>query len=521
MTRHSIRSVSRRAAVALLAIGCVSQALTPVANANAAPANQVAGAAATTSADPNVTYRLYPIRQGGTGAAEWDNCGPASATMAVYALGKTPRYWKPSDGFATEVTDMRVTAMGAAPNYGTSTPQLQRAFTYYGLGSNILEGASTINAVLNAAKSRRVSILYGNARALPTWYGKNLTSGTSYAGHYVVLGGHDPATGKYLVMDPLSAAGYNTIHPFTAAEVQRFMESGRHKDSNGNPTNIQRITSVTSTGARPSIAPVMSQLTLSGYGDFTGDGRSDVVGFSSGRNDGGFTVYPGTGTGVTGQYYFHGAGWNMYNAVLRADFDGDGRQDLIARTKTGGGLLMFYKSGGGPAVQVAGTAGWGQFDALVSPGDLTGDGRADILARQADGEMYLYPGTNGPGVSTPRLISAGWGQYKFITAVGDMNKDGKPDIVAAKSSGGDLLLFLGGAGNGVAYSKTIGSGWNTLRGLTGLSDFNRDGYVDVAGIDPASPYVLRIYKGQNNATWPFSGAFTKYGEGWHQYTGLL
>ncbi|MEU4348643.1 FG-GAP-like repeat-containing protein [Streptomyces sp. NPDC023838] len=108
---------------------------------------------------------------------------------------------------------------------------------------------------------------------------------------------------------------------------------------------------------------------LVGRGDYTGDGKADLI---SRGTDGTLYLYPGTGKavegGTLGSRFIVGKGWDAY--VLFAstgDSDGDGRTDLIASDKAGA-LWLFKGTGNAsapfaPRVQI-GTAGWGGFDAI-------------------------------------------------------------------------------------------------------------------------------------------------------------
>lgn len=94
-----------------------------------------------------------------------------------------------------------------------------------------------------------------------------------------------------------------------------------------------------------------------------------------------------------------GSGWNQYNALLgHGDFTGDGKTDLIARGKSNGYIYLYKgtgKSGSGAfsarvKVRTWSTTTYNAFDAV---GDVTGDGKADFLARTPGGTLYLYKGT--------------------------------------------------------------------------------------------------------------------------------
>lgn len=127
-------------------------------------------------------------------------------------------------------------------------------------------------------------------------------------------------------------------------------------------------------------------------GDFTGDGKTDLLGRST---DGKIylyeydpkaaAVYPWVERGVVA------VGWT-FTHYLVGDFTGDGKDDLVGRNSDGQLYLYEYDPKGEvlyPWIEhgLVGS-GWNFSDYIV--GDFTGDKRADLLGRHADGTVYLY-----------------------------------------------------------------------------------------------------------------------------------
>ncbi len=155
--------------------------------------------------------------------------------------------------------------------------------------------------------------------------------------------------------------------------------------------------------------------TVFGPGDLDGDGKGDLL---ARDRAGVLYLYPGDGTGYrVGGRIRIGAGWNAYDALVGAgDFTGDGRSDIVARTP-GGALSLYAGTGvaGAPfkaPVHLGG--GWNAYVRLAAPGDIDGDGRADLLAVDSRGDLYRYL-ADGTGRFTPRVkIGNGWNTYSGL-----------------------------------------------------------------------------------------------------------
>jgi hypothetical protein len=153
-------------------------------------------------------------------------------------------------------------------------------------------------------------------------------------------------------------------------------------------------------------------------GDVTGDYLPDMLSVDSA---GVMWIYPGKGNGTFASRVQVGSGWNQYNSVRgKGDFNGDGKTDLIARSKSGGYLYLYKgtgKAGSGAFSARVKVRTWDGYNAFDAPGDVTGDGKADFLARTPGGTLYLYAGT-GKGTSeifaTRKSVGTDFKQYDIF-----------------------------------------------------------------------------------------------------------
>ncbi|MFE0649269.1 VCBS repeat-containing protein [Streptomyces sp. NPDC059534] len=128
-----------------------------------------------------------------------------------------------------------------------------------------------------------------------------------------------------------------------------------------------------------------------------------------------------------------GAGWNVYDKLAGGgDFTGDGRADVLATDRSG--VMWLYKGTGKPSAPLANRtkvgAGWGIYNQISAVGNVAGAAPGDFVARDKAGVLWLYLG-NGNGTFAKRVkISAGWNQYTHIVGIGDGTMDGRADLYA-------------------------------------------------------------------------------------------
>ncbi len=266
-----------------------------------------------------------------------------------------------------------------------------------------------------------------------------------------------------------------------------------------------------------------------GVGDANGDGAADFVGR---QPDGSTFFYAGTrmkDQGYTGARKIGDFGWDAFDYLSATkDLNGDGVPDLLARMRDGS--LWFYPgngSGSYGAPTKIGLFGWDVFNSLTGVGDFNGDGRNDLLARKPDGTLWMYPGTGrvdstSSGFGAPiKIGNFGWDGFTSLTAAGDLNGDGKNDLLARKPDG-SLWLYAGtgrvdSSNNGYLAGQKIGAfGWEVFDQLIGVGDFNSDGKNDVIG--RMSDGTLWLYSGDGSGR---LGASQRIGTGWNIFDTVL
>ena len=258
----------------------------------------------------------------------------------------------------------------------------------------------------------------------------------------------------------------------------------------------------------------VAPLPATSFGDFTGNGWSDVV--YRVPSTGGLYAYHGNGTGLSGRSTL-GSGWNGMDAIVRVgNFDRAGGEDIVAREKSTGYLWFYRGTGSGIGSRVRIGSGWNGMREISQIGDYNRDGYQDLLAVQAStGALYLYPGRGTSLGSRVLLSSGGWNGMSELAGGADLNRDGYLDLLARESSTGYLYRYPGRAG-GFASRIRVGTGWNTLRDLVQIGDFDRNGRPDLVAIQKSTGY-LYLYRWTGSA---FAGA-VRIGTGWGSMQPLL
>jgi hypothetical protein len=293
--------------------------------------------------------------------------------------------------------------------------------------------------------------------------------------------------GGYFAEEPAGAGEYSSYPTATTSSI-KFVRTARECSQDAYP----RWSSETSPKSL-------------GFGDMNADRKADVIA----RDKAGRLWFtPGDGTGRL----IGSGGWNAMNALVRhGDFSGDGREDVIAREASTGKLWLYPGTGTGTlgSRKLIGTGGWNAMSRITAVGDLSGDGRSDLMAvEKATGKLYLYPGTSAGTLGSRKLLgTGGWNAMNALAGVGDMNGDGRPDLYAREASTGKLWLYPGRTGALGSRVLVGNGGWNAMADLIAVGDFSGDGRPDLAAVSNEKyaidgyvghPGWLLTYRGQGN-----------------------
>jgi len=161
-------------------------------------------------------------------------------------------------------------------------------------------------------------------------------------------------------------------------------------------------------------------------------------------------------------------------SVAVADFNGDGKPDLVV-TNTGGYTLTILLGNGDGTFQnpVSYATGWEPWS--VATGDFNHDGKIDLVVVNSGDKTTSVLLGNGDGTFQSQTTYA-TGLDPSSVVVGDFNRDGKPDLVVVNRGDSTIGVFLGN-GNGTFQSQKTYAVPGAFSVAVG--DFNGDGNADL------------------------------------------
>ncbi|MGW2590002.1 FG-GAP repeat domain-containing protein [Streptomyces sp. NPDC001515] len=248
------------------------------------------------------------------------------------------------------------------------------------------------------------------------------------------------------------------------------------------PRPVLDLPQPTAAGRKAAAAQAADAPAVKPRADFDGDGRSDLI-----YRDYASDLLVSPSGGAERAFDIPGKVPSAFKDIIPVgDQNGDGVADLLTLSPYGSLTFRAGSSiaGTGPAGWTG--KGWQIYNKVLSPGDLTGDGRADLLARTPEGELYLYPATGNTTTSpfaARILIGKGWGRYDQLIGANDVNGDGIADLYGRTVSG-DLYFYTGTGSTQRVFDATgprVGHGWKIYNQVIGTDDLNGDGRGDLVG----------------------------------------
>jgi hypothetical protein len=219
--------------------------------------------------------------------------------------------------------------------------------------------------------------------------------------------------------------------------------------------------------------------------DFIGNGKPAVVTDSWGHNQ--VLMLPGDGAGnlmLPGVLF--ATGKRPYQRLRSADFNRDGRPDIVTTDMDDNAVSILLGDGRGGFRQPAGSpfpAGKSPWEVAID--DFNRDGNFDLAVipynrdltdPQQLGVTILLGNGRGGFAARPDPLSLEGCRGPDRIATGDVNGDGYPDIVVSCAQNNRLIVFWGSKDGGFARSmENVQTGWSGLA----VADLKGDGKSEI------------------------------------------
>lgn len=217
-------------------------------------------------------------------------------------------------------------------------------------------------------------------------------------------------------------------------------------------------------------------------GDFNGDGRDDIIAFTHGGSADANVALS------TGQSFGPMRRWHDWFAPERelprvGDFDGDGRDDIVTFTRGDRGDVYVALSNGA-AFEGRGWRWHDWFsvrDEIPEVGDFNGDGRDDVVTftRGDRGDVYVALSNGRSFVGRGQLWHGEFARGAGTPRTGDVNGDGLDDIIYfTHGDAGDVFVSLS---DGTSFGRpTRWHDWFAPHAeVAHVIDVNGDGLDDI------------------------------------------
>lgn len=259
--------------------------------------------------------------------------------------------------------------------------------------------------------------------------------------------------------------------------------------------------------------------------DINGDGVLDLVGS---LNEGRFQIQYGLGGGLYGSApvssYVCPSGANAYNGggIALGDVNGDGLTDILVPCGHDSAVAVLLSTG---ARAGAWTGLSPQYSTILSTpsgnsfqlADFNRDGKLDLIYRRATaGNLNIYVQLgNGDGAFGPIVWNTASSYlYSMTPTIGDYNGDGILDLFDPQETTFRMYFGVGDGTFGSPVTTSVGDGCGITGSGAVTADFNRDNKLDMALAvsgcsSPSSRIQIRLNNG--SATTMFSSANQTYG----------
>lgn len=194
-------------------------------------------------------------------------------------------------------------------------------------------------------------------------------------------------------------------------------------------------------------------------------------------------------------------------ALKVADFDLDGKTDLIIRDSENSGLSILRNNSTSASnisfelpISLATKTSYFNLSSAVQTFDMDGDGKPDIVIINEDGSMSIYLNKHSSGA----LSAASFSRVDIVGAAArdhlvicDIDGDGRPDLISKSSNGLNVMINQSSPGqlDAGSFSTPISIAGTTNISQIAAADLNGDGKPELLTVDGYTSTV-QLYQNQ-------------------------
>ena len=234
--------------------------------------------------------------------------------------------------------------------------------------------------------------------------------------------------------------------------------------------------------------------------DFNNDAKNDIAVVNNNCPTapcvavGSVSVLLGNGDGTFQAHIDTNVG-NSPNAVATADFNKDGKQDLVISNGQDNTIsVLLGKANGSFSTRQVATTGTTPHGVAIA--DFTDDGLLDVVvANSGESDMTLFRGRGDGTFTAPLVFTTGPNPVAIIAA--DFSGDGKADVALANSGSSTVTIMIRQQPRGFLTHTEL-----TVAGLANslvAADFTGDGNLDLA-VGTPGPGAFSVLSGNGDGT---------------------